>query len=43
MEDSLQLKRLTCVIDGYVDQHDIAYDGMLSKYNKTKTQAKMTV
>ena len=31
MEDPLQLKRLQCVIDGYKDDRDVVYEGMLSK------------
>ncbi len=32
LEDALQLKRLQCVIDGYMDEDSTHYEGMLGAY-----------
>ena len=32
LQDPLQLKRLQCVIDGYLDDTDTQYDGMLGRF-----------
>jgi len=34
LEDSLQIKRLQCIIDGYTDAEDVTYDGMLAIIKK---------
>ena len=36
LEDALQTKRLQCVIDGYMDENNTSFEGLLSKCKMKK-------